>query len=274
MHHAVCSVLWAALVRLPPCSRDVVPDACLHASKRRFRGARFRTGARSRARRTAHCRRTISRIPACCGSSAENASGRAPPSEAAKSCAGLPRRRIIQHERRRDALPARRPGCGPARRRGRTCEHLSQPPSAVPSPSLPNPKSLLALAAYVTVQSRGMPMDVPIDTQNRRDFELGREPVLSAARADESFVRAVSRPQLGTHALARDDQPGARHRLPGLSPGVAERGIAPAAHPRLLFGPARRDAALRCAASCSSSSSSSRGGRTGWRSKRRAYAAS
>jgi sulfur-oxidizing protein SoxA len=34
---------------------------------------------------------------------------------------------------------------------------------------------LLALSAYVTVQSRGMPMNVQIDLNNARDFERGRD---------------------------------------------------------------------------------------------------
>jgi sulfur-oxidizing protein SoxA len=36
-------------------------------------------------------------------------------------------------------------------------------------------ENLLALTAYVTQQSRGMPMNVTIDSQNGRDFERGRE---------------------------------------------------------------------------------------------------
>lgn len=34
---------------------------------------------------------------------------------------------------------------------------------------------LLALAAYVGMQSRGLPLNVVIDTQNRRNFERGRD---------------------------------------------------------------------------------------------------
>lgn len=36
-------------------------------------------------------------------------------------------------------------------------------------------EALLALTAYVTFQSRGMPMDVWLDTHNARDFERGRD---------------------------------------------------------------------------------------------------
>ena len=42
-------------------------------------------------------------------------------------------------------------------------------------PLAPESEPLLALTAYVTVQSRGMPMNVQIDIHNRRDFERGRD---------------------------------------------------------------------------------------------------
>jgi sulfur-oxidizing protein SoxA len=46
--------------------------------------------------------------------------------------------------------------------------HLGVAPYALES------DELLALTAYVTYQSRGLPMDVALDTQNARDFERGR----------------------------------------------------------------------------------------------------
>ena len=50
------------------------------------------------------------------------------------------------------------------------CRESNQgrPPLALES------EDLLALTAYVTHQSRGLPMNVAIDTQNNRDFERGR----------------------------------------------------------------------------------------------------
>jgi L-cysteine S-thiosulfotransferase len=42
-------------------------------------------------------------------------------------------------------------------------------------PLAPESEALLALASYVTVQSRGMPMNVQIDMHNARDFERGRD---------------------------------------------------------------------------------------------------
>jgi L-cysteine S-thiosulfotransferase len=42
-------------------------------------------------------------------------------------------------------------------------------------PLAPESEPLLALSAYVTVQSRGMPMNVQIDVHNARDFERGRD---------------------------------------------------------------------------------------------------
>ena len=51
------------------------------------------------------------------------------------------------------------------------CRERNQ--TAQPLP--PESEDLLALTAYVTHQSHGMPMSVAIDAQNRRDFERGRE---------------------------------------------------------------------------------------------------
>lgn len=42
-------------------------------------------------------------------------------------------------------------------------------------PLPPESQELLALTAYVTHQSRGLPMDVQIDINNARDFERGRD---------------------------------------------------------------------------------------------------
>jgi sulfur-oxidizing protein SoxA len=51
------------------------------------------------------------------------------------------------------------------------CRERNQ--AAPPYP--PESDELLAMSAYVTYQSRGLPMNVAIDAQNARDFERGRE---------------------------------------------------------------------------------------------------
>jgi L-cysteine S-thiosulfotransferase len=51
------------------------------------------------------------------------------------------------------------------------CRERNQAAQALPQES----QDLLALTAYVTYQSRGMPMNVTLDPQNARDFERGRE---------------------------------------------------------------------------------------------------
>jgi sulfur-oxidizing protein SoxA len=51
------------------------------------------------------------------------------------------------------------------------CRERNQ--AAPPYP--PESDELLAMSAYVTYQSRGLPMNVAIDTQNARDFERGRD---------------------------------------------------------------------------------------------------
>ena len=51
------------------------------------------------------------------------------------------------------------------------CRSRNQQVEPLPLESEP----LLALSAYVTHQSRGMPMDVAVDIHNARDFERGRE---------------------------------------------------------------------------------------------------
>jgi sulfur-oxidizing protein SoxA len=51
------------------------------------------------------------------------------------------------------------------------CRERKQAAQPLPHES----QDLLALTAYVTYQSRGMPMNVTLDPQNARDFERGRE---------------------------------------------------------------------------------------------------
>ncbi|MEN3353302.1 MAG: L-cysteine S-thiosulfotransferase [Betaproteobacteria bacterium] len=51
------------------------------------------------------------------------------------------------------------------------CRERKQAAPALPQES----QDLLALSAYVTYQSRGMPMNVTLDPQNTRDFDRGRE---------------------------------------------------------------------------------------------------
>src|SRR5207247_9745740 len=68
-----------------------------------------------------------------------------------------------------------------------------------------------------------------------------------ATRTYDPLVRAVSRRAMGQAAALRDHQPGPSQRLPGISHGVADDGLARTAPARLPLRHSRRDAALRLA---------------------------
>ena len=193
---------------------------------------------------------------------------KAPPNDAAKSCQGCHGDASSSMKGVATRYPRVDPGAArlvDVAGRVNICRERHQRSE----PFAPESESLLALAAYVTVQSRGMPMDVRDRHSKQARLRARTRPVLSAARSDESFVRAVSRPQLGTDTPARDGQPGARHRA---SRRIARSGRA-WDRSSAASAPAIRVCAPRCRrmkpASCCSSNSSSRGDRTAWRSKRR-----
>jgi L-cysteine S-thiosulfotransferase len=99
---------------------------------------------------------------------------KAPPSETAKSCQGCHGDASSSMKGVATRYPRVDPGAArlvDVAGRVNICRSRHQ----ASDPFAPESESLLALTAYVTLQSRGMPMDIRIDTQNRRDFELGRD---------------------------------------------------------------------------------------------------
>ena len=88
---------------------------------------------------------------------------------------------------------------------------------------------LLALTAFVTHQSRGVPRKVAVDGAAKPFFEAGRAFYDERQGQLNAGLRPVPRRQLGQAPARGHHQPGPDRRLAGLSPGVADDGLAASA---------------------------------------------
>ena len=114
------------------------------------------------------------------------------------------------------------------------------------APALPmESEALLALTAFVTWQSRGMPMNVDISGEARSLLRGGQGVLHEAARAARSRLPPVPRPPRRFPSAGRPDQPGSRQRVPLLSPDVALDGVAAPHVPLVQLGGPRRDPRAR-----------------------------
>ena len=107
-----------------------------------------------------------------------------------------------------------------------------------------------------------------------RHFERGRDLYHRRLGQMNLVVHALPRPELGQETARRDDQPGPRQRLSDLPAGMAGRRLAAPPFPQLSLRRARGEPRSRLARVRGSGAVPSPGAPAGWRSRRRACAAS
>ena len=101
-------------------------------------------------------------------------------------------------------------------------------------------RDLLALTAFVAHRSKGQPIAVAGRSANPPVRRCRQSDFRAPAGPAEPVLRAMPRRQLGAKAWRRGDTAGPSHRLPALSPGMAEPRLAAAAAAQLPDRHARR----------------------------------
>jgi sulfur-oxidizing protein SoxA len=97
----------------------------------------------------------------------------------------------------------------------------------------------------VAFQSRGLPLRVAIEGPARAAFDRGQA-FYNARHGQMNLACAQCHDQnWGKRLLKRRAEPGPRQRVPRVSAGMAEAGLAAAAHPRVPVRHSRRNAAAR-----------------------------
>ena len=94
-------------------------------------------------------------------------------------------------------------------------------------------KELLALTMYIGMQSRGMPVAIEENAQNKPFIEAGRALFEQRRGTARTVLRAVPRRQLGQETCRQSDPASASHRLSDLPVGVAGSRFAATAVARL-----------------------------------------
>ena len=111
-------------------------------------------------------------------------------------------------------------------------------------------KDMLAISAYVAMQSRGEPIGAYDDARLKPFIEKGRDRVQSARRAAQPVLRAMPRRQLGQASRRQRRAAGPPDRLSGLPAGMAEPRLVAAALAQLHDRHARGELSLRRAGVC------------------------
>jgi sulfur-oxidizing protein SoxA len=112
-------------------------------------------------------------------------------------------------------------------------------------------KDLLALAAYLGFQSRGIPIDVVVDERMQSFLEAGRA-MFTQRQGQLNLSCAQCHDDNWGQKLAGAPIPQAPHRISDLSPGVAIRRIVATATAKLPDRDACRVLSLWCARVCGS----------------------